>query len=222
LFFEKIHSIKESRVVEFKRDSFYTNGNVRGYCSRKDSIGENVGGGNIPHAIKKKVRKLEKSGFTLMELLMGIAVGGMAVTGMLVATMSYLKIWEMVSGDEGNENFNREIVTHRFVSNEISMCFMGMDNVDGNPSLTFRKLNGTPAIYDHSEAYLYWESRNEIPFLRHDQGGITQFWLKCETRWNGAGAVVPEELRLYYGSSLPTQKPDYSGGVGAPQTMLCS
>jgi hypothetical protein len=159
--------------------------------------------------------KLKKSSFTLLEMLVGIATAGVVVVGMLTATMSYMKIWQEISGSDQNERFNREIVTSKFLSNELSSILMGLDKLGRNPSLTFRKLNGTKAIYGDEDVCLYWESCNSLPFLEQDKGGITQCWLKSEKQQDPTNAnILPWELRLYYRSLKPGEKPNYSGSEG--------
>ncbi|MDR2371903.1 MAG: prepilin-type N-terminal cleavage/methylation domain-containing protein [Puniceicoccales bacterium] len=154
--------------------------------------------------------KFKKSGFTLIEMLVGIIVAGVALAGMFVATMSYMKIWREVSGSGQNESFNRQTVTRRFLSNELSSLLMGLDKLEGNSSLTFRKLNGSQAIYGDNDVHLYWESSNPLPLIEQDNGGITQCWLVFE---KGRGKAVGE-LRLYYRSLKSGEAPDFSGGKG--------
>jgi prepilin-type N-terminal cleavage/methylation domain-containing protein len=189
------------------------------YLPRRDSADGYVGGGDIPHAIEERVMKFKKSGFTLVEILVGVAVGGLVITGMLASAMSYLKIWEMVSGSANKESFNREAVTRRFLANVLSPLFMGLDNVRGHAGLTFRKLNGSPAIYGDDGVCLYWESVNELPFIGDDKGGMTQCWLVYKVARDGT-AAAPDELRLYYRSLPPDKGPSYSGGDGEPNDFI--
>ncbi|MDR1907201.1 MAG: prepilin-type N-terminal cleavage/methylation domain-containing protein [Puniceicoccales bacterium] len=168
------------------------------------------------YSIESKVMDFKKNSFTLIEMLMGIAIGGIALVGMFSATMSYMKIWKIISAEENNENFNREVVTRRLLSNELSTLLLGLDRLEGNQSLTFRKLNGTQAIYGADDVYLYWESPNQLPFLEEDKGGITQCWLKFEgTVSSRTKNEPPRELRLYYRSLKPGDRSDFSGGKGA-------
>jgi hypothetical protein len=139
-------------------------------------------------------------------MLVGISVAGVALVGMLMATMSYMKIWKEVSGSEQNKRFNQEIITGKFLSNELSALFMGLSKLSGNQNLTFRNLSGRQAILDESNVHLYWESTNSLPFVEQDNGGITQCWLVFNER--------EKELRLYYRSLAPGVAPDYSGSKG--------
>ncbi|MDR2812497.1 MAG: prepilin-type N-terminal cleavage/methylation domain-containing protein [Puniceicoccales bacterium] len=207
---KSIRTIK-GKVVEFRKDSFR---NVSGYRCRRDSMGEHVSGSNISRTIKERIMKIKKSGFTLIEILMGIAIGGVVIGGMFAAVMAYMRIWQEISGVKNNERFNREIVTRNVLSNELSMLLMGLDKLEGNPSLTFRKLNGAPAIYGDEDVYLYWESTSSLTLLEQDNGGITQCWLKFEGKRSGDKDVPPQELRLYYRSLKPGEKPDFSGSAG--------
>jgi prepilin-type N-terminal cleavage/methylation domain-containing protein len=163
--------------------------------------------------------KFKKSGFTLIELIVGIAIAGVVIMGMLAATMSYLKILEFVSGNTGDDKFNRENVTRKFLTSEISALLNGLDKLSGD-TVTFRKLNGELSVYGGEEAYLYWESREENPFVVEDKGGITQLWLKCEARLGGDGAVVPGKLLLYYRSLEPGISPSYAGLAGDPTDFI--
>ncbi|MDR1590911.1 MAG: prepilin-type N-terminal cleavage/methylation domain-containing protein [Puniceicoccales bacterium] len=153
--------------------------------------------------------KFRKSGFTLLEILMGVSIGGMVIAGMILMVFTFLKVWNQVTGEKLSEKFNREIVTRRLLSNELSVLVMGLDKLAGNPSLTFRKLSGEPAIYGSNDAYLYWESATSLTFVKKDEGGITQCWLKYEENTS--------ELRLYYRSLKPGQKSDFSGSAGGPK-----
>jgi hypothetical protein len=83
---------------------------------------------------------------------------------------------------------------------------MGLDKLEGHPSLTFRKLNGSQAIEGDSDVHLYWESFNSLPFVKKDEGGITQCWLVHKEK--------EKELCIYYHSLKPGESPDFSGGKG--------
>jgi prepilin-type N-terminal cleavage/methylation domain-containing protein len=163
--------------------------------------------------------KAKKGGFTLVEMLMAIGIGAMALTGMFEATMAYLKIWNEVSGGAQSEKFDREVITRRFLSNELSTLISGLSKLEGNEEVTFRKLNGARANFGDSDVCFYWQSANQIPFLEEDNGGVTQLWLKC-AEVSGA-ADRSQELRAYYRSLKPEEKPDFSGGAGEA-TRYCT
>ncbi|MDR0590576.1 MAG: prepilin-type N-terminal cleavage/methylation domain-containing protein [Puniceicoccales bacterium] len=166
--------------------------------------------------------KAKNNGFTLVEMLMAIGIGAMALTGMFEATMAYLKIWNEVSGGAQSEKFDREIVTRRFLSNELSALVSGLSKLEGNEEVTFRKLNGTRANAGDSDVCFYWQSANQIPFLEEDKGGVTEFWLKCVEVPNAADRTAHNrELRAYYRSLKPEEKSDFSGGAGEA-TRYCT
>jgi prepilin-type N-terminal cleavage/methylation domain-containing protein len=169
--------------------------------------------------------KAKSDGFTLVEMLMAIGIGAMALTGMFEATMAYLKIWTETSGSAKNEKFNREVIARRFLSNELSSLVAGLSKLEGNENITFRKLDGTRANFGDGDVYFYWQSTHQLPFLEEDKGGITECWLKCAEASSAAGrsadgAAPGKELRLYYRSLKPEAKPDFSGGAGEATKYL--
>jgi prepilin-type N-terminal cleavage/methylation domain-containing protein len=157
----------------------------------------------------RRLMKMKRNGFTLIEMLMAIAVGAISIVGMLRATMAYMYIWKEVAGNEQKEKFNREIVTRKLLLNELATAVAKLDKCEGNPSLTFRKLNGEPAIVGDTEVCFYWESTNALPFLEQDQGGTTQCWLKFEK-----GNAETGPLKLYYRSLKPGEQPAYNDASG--------
>ncbi|MDR2200638.1 MAG: prepilin-type N-terminal cleavage/methylation domain-containing protein [Puniceicoccales bacterium] len=157
-----------------------------------------------------------KEGFTLVEILIGLAIASIALTTILGFVMVTLKVWTEFSGTQHKEQANRELVVPRFLSHEIAAMIMNLNELDGNNNVSFRKLNGSIAVEGSNDGYFYWQSQKPLPFLKEDNGGITECWLKLEEAKAMSTGTAPDlrELRLYYRSLKPGQSPNYSGLAG--------
>jgi prepilin-type N-terminal cleavage/methylation domain-containing protein len=153
--------------------------------------------------------KFKKKGFTLMEVVVALAIASVAMVGMFAATMSYMKIWQSTADNTLKEKFDAETTLVRFISNEISSAIHSLPSPKASEKMTFRKLTGEQAIPGESAANVafYWQSINALPFITSDHGGITECWLKFEGDQPNAGPATPAELRLYYRSLGPGDKP---------------
>jgi type II secretory pathway pseudopilin PulG len=157
--------------------------------------------------------KFKKGGFTLIEILIAIGLTSLMLVGMFGAVTAYLKIWKTTSGEAANKKFNQEMVVRRTLSNEMSTVIAGLNNILGNKTLTFRKLDGTEAIEGEKDVFLYWQSTNKLPFINEDPGGITECWLKYEGQRDSVDPLkgTSAALRLYYRSWLPGKQPKLNG-----------
>jgi prepilin-type N-terminal cleavage/methylation domain-containing protein len=151
----------------------------------------------------------KKNGFTLMEMLVGLAIATIAIGGMFAATMSYMRIWQSTSDSQLKEQFDTEMALMRFMINEISMVINGLSQPKSSEKITFRKLTGEQVIpgTSNSEVAFYWQTLNHLPFVANNNGGITECWLKFEGDQSELKSAVSSELRLYYRSLAPGDKP---------------
>jgi prepilin-type N-terminal cleavage/methylation domain-containing protein len=166
--------------------------------------------------------KSRKNGFTLIEMLVGLAIATIAIGGMFAATMSYMKIWQSTSDSQLKEQFDTEMALTRFILNEVSMAISGLSQPKSSEKITFRKLTGEQVIpgTSASEIAFYWQTLNSLPFVVNNNGGITECWLKFEGNKSGQESVASSELRLYYRSLAPGDKP--KGLHGEEGTGKCS
>jgi prepilin-type N-terminal cleavage/methylation domain-containing protein len=169
---------------------------------------------------------LRKRGFTLVEILIGLAVTSVALVAIFGFVLVVLKVWTEFSGMQRREQENREMVAHRFLTHEIGSTIMGLNRMDGSGEVSFRKLNGSIAVEGSNDGYFYWVSKNPQPFLREvkenqSRDGATECWLKWEgTSATLRAAAIPGELRLYYRSLSAGQAPDHSGGAGEAKDFV--
>jgi prepilin-type N-terminal cleavage/methylation domain-containing protein len=153
--------------------------------------------------------KSRKNGFTLMEMLVGLAIATIAIGRMFAATMSYMRIWQSTSDSQLKEQFDTEMALTRFMINEISTAINGLSQPKSSEKITFRKLTGEQVIpgTSISEIAFYWQTLNHLPFIANNNGGITECWLKFEGDQSKQESVVSSELHLHYRSLAPGDKP---------------
>jgi prepilin-type N-terminal cleavage/methylation domain-containing protein len=153
--------------------------------------------------------KSRKDGFTLVEMLVGLAIAAIAIGGMFAATMSYMRIWQSTASSQLKEQFDIEMALTRFMLNEISTAIRGSSQAKSSEKITFRKLTGEQVIpgTSISEIAFYWQTLNHLPFIVNGNGGLTECWLKFEGNKSGSESVASSELRLYYRSLAPGDKP---------------
>ena len=172
----------------------------------------------------------KRKGFTLIEILAAVCLGGLVLTGMLMTLTSYLKLREMTDSPEVMRKQDAHFITTKLVLNEISRAMRDLTNLKACEQVTFKKLKIDNSINkiiegdqivegdDPGDIAFYWQSKSKLPFVKEDNGGITECFLKYEKTENnggssgdgsdsGAGGEQQGKLKLYYRSLGPEDKP---------------
>ena len=175
----------------------------------------------------------KRGGFSLVEILIAVALGGIVLTGMLMTLTAYLKLDSQTTSPEALAKKDEQVITARLVLNEISQAVRDLSVLKACDKMTFKEINlksiskdpntdQIPAgvtereqisstFSDKENVAFYWQSKNKLPFVENYHGGIMEYFLKY-TPYDGEKKGV---LALFYRSLKPGDKPrPATGGTG--------
>ena len=174
-------------------------------------------------------------GFSLIEVLVAVGLGGIVLTGMLMTLTTYLRLDSETTSPEALAKKDEQVITARLVLNEVSQAIRDLSKLKASDKMTFKQINlksvarpanpdddpiasevvgGDQIKNDFNEkenVALYWQSMNKLPFVENYNGGLMEYFLKY-TPYDGEKKGV---LALFYRSLGPGDRPrTATGGSG--------
>lgn len=173
-----------------------------------------------------RVFRGKKCGFTLIEVLVAIALSGFVLTGAICVMTSYMNIWRDIPKKQREDD--QMICLTRMVLNEISSAVRNMNQLKSCEQMTFKTLTFTPPQNsvtgtggstgddlgqkqipgnpNKDRIAFYWQSHNVLPFVKDNYGGVVEYFLKF---------VEGKGLYVLYRSLKPGDRPyDLQGQKG--------